>query len=86
MRINFVEKLLKLSRIIVRDFSRILRREPEVQRHLLPSTTLPFYILYPSLADRLQFQATKLSVPAFAAATLQPPALSKKPAIIAQPT
>ena len=51
MRTFPVEKILELSRMIVRDPSCILRRDPVGPRQLLPATTPPPAVIFPSAAN-----------------------------------
>ena len=51
MRMFPVEKILELSRMIVRDTSGIQRRDSVGPRQLLPATTPSPAIIFPSVAD-----------------------------------
>ena len=61
MRTFPVEKILELSRMLVRDPSGFLRRDPVGPRQLLPATTPPPAMIFPSAADWLQLLASKFS-------------------------
>ena len=51
MRTFFVEKILELSRMIVRDLSGVLRRDPVCPRQLLPTTSSLPAMISPSAVN-----------------------------------
>ena len=83
MRTFPVEKILQLSRMILRDPGGVLQRNPVGPQKLLPVESLPPAVVFPSAADWLQLLASKTS-PAPPAAS-QPSASSAEPAAPAPP-
>ena len=83
MRTFPVEKILELSRMIVRDPGGVLRRDPVGPRQLLPATTPSPAMVFPCAADWLQLLASKFSPPTQAAS--QPSASTADTADTAQP-